>query len=131
MPSSIAETKASYQFNGIDTTLDDDGQPDDSGGLERRRRKFHLLITTNKTPNINTCRTVLSAAVIDYPPPTLINYGKKEQSQNLGADIVQGICDFLIGNEVRASDIVLIIHEGMTPFFDFRWCCMVADIRSR
>jgi hypothetical protein len=68
---------------------------------------------SNKTYNTNLCKTLVSAAVLNYPPPTLINYKREKIDARQGADIVKGIYNFLLGKEVRPSDLVLVIEEGL------------------
>jgi hypothetical protein len=72
------------------------------------------LITAKKaTPNL--CRTLLSAAVLNYPPATLINYESSDDDDRpSGADIVRKTYDFLSGKETQHDDLILVAEEGIT-----------------
>lgn len=54
----------------------------------------------------------MSAAVLNYPPPTLISYGNKEHDERPGADIVSNIFNFLYGKEAHDDDLILVVEEG-------------------
>ncbi|KAH6713544.1 hypothetical protein BKA61DRAFT_436308, partial [Leptodontidium sp. MPI-SDFR-AT-0119] len=72
--------------------------------------KFHLLIPTNNS-SVNLCKTLLSAAILNYPPPTLISYGESPDSERPGMDVVKNTFSFLLGKEVHDDDLVLIVDE--------------------
>lgn len=72
---------------------------------------FHLLIPSNVS-SVNVCKTLLSAAVLKYPPPTLLSYGKGGVSDKPGADLVSNTLRFLNGKQASDGDLVLIVEEG-------------------
>jgi len=80
-----------------------------------KKPKFHLLIPapdTNATANL--CKTLSSAAILNYPPPTLIHYGNEEKTfSRPGADIVRNIFSFLLGKEAHGDDLILVVEEGI------------------
>ena len=84
----------------------DTKNPDNS-----KKPKFHLLIPARK-PTVNLCKTLVSAAVLDYPPPTLINYGATEEEKRPGADVIRNTYKFFQGNEAHNDDMILIVEEG-------------------
>ncbi|KAH6672964.1 hypothetical protein B0J14DRAFT_60975 [Halenospora varia] len=74
---------------------------DDSQALIKKP-KFHLLIGTATNKSDHLCKTLLSAAILNYPPPTLLQYENEEQ-------IVPNINAFLLGKEIRDDDLVLVV----------------------
>jgi hypothetical protein len=92
---------------------------DDTTGLTNgteasKKPKFHLLIPTpdaRSTPNL--CKTLLSAVVLNYPPPTLLHYQEMGVNIRPGADVVRNIFSFLLGKEAHDDDLILIVEEGI------------------
>jgi len=79
-----------------------------------KKPKFHLLIPTpngRSTPKL--CKTLLSAAVLNYPPPTLLRYQETAVAIRPGADVVRNVFSFLLGKEAHDDDLILIVGEGM------------------
>ncbi|CAG8960626.1 hypothetical protein HYFRA_00013504, partial [Hymenoscyphus fraxineus] len=84
---------------------------------------FHLVVTTSDGPDglhtpyrRNLCKCLLSAAVLNYPPPVLVNYDRnltqrRNVTQKGELRNVQDIYDFLSSKEVGDSDLVLIVSE--------------------
>jgi hypothetical protein len=56
---------------------------------------------------------MLSAAILNYPPPTLIGYGAPGGSERPGADVVKNAFSFLLGKEAHEDDLILVVEEGM------------------
>ena len=73
--------------------------------------KFHLLIPSSK-PTANLCKTLLSAAILNYPPPTLVSYGASGGNEQLGDDVVRNTLGFLLGKEAHDDDLILVVEEG-------------------
>ncbi|KAG4028685.1 hypothetical protein MFRU_020g01240 [Monilinia fructicola] len=76
---------------------------------------FHLIIPARRR-SINLCRSLLSAAILNYPPPTLIGFelegkGPREQAAASPSQYLQHTLDFLSGRDVQDDDIVLILNE--------------------
>ncbi|KAH0537015.1 hypothetical protein FGG08_006150 [Glutinoglossum americanum] len=81
---------------------------------------FHLLIPASET-NPNLCKTLLSAFLLNYPPPTLINFGKRVDRDNRGkgdyTGKIRGVWDYLEKEErIADGDIVLVI-DGYDVWF--------------
>lgn len=75
---------------------------------------MHLLVPASK-PDVNLCRTVLSAAVLNYSTPTLINWGKEFHNDSLssgGSHLakISGVLHYLreVGKD-SDDDLVMII----------------------
>jgi hypothetical protein len=77
-----------------------------------RRPRFHLLIPAQK-PTPNLCRTLLSAAALNYPSPVLINYKANDSARQAAANIIHKTFDFLSSTEAQLDDLIMIIEEGM------------------
>jgi hypothetical protein len=76
-----------------------------------KKPKFHLLIPA-KSNSTNLCKTLLSAAILNYPTPTLVGYGTIESNERPGMEVTKNTYSFLLGKEARDEDLVLIIEEG-------------------
>ncbi|PVH68587.1 hypothetical protein DL98DRAFT_373447, partial [Cadophora sp. DSE1049] len=62
-------------------------------------------------PSASLCKTLLSAAILNYPPPTLIGYGGSPDSERPGMDGVKRTFSILTGKEVRDDDLVMVVSE--------------------
>ncbi|KAF4625476.1 hypothetical protein G7Y89_g12693 [Cudoniella acicularis] len=77
-----------------------------------KKPTFHLLISMpDNTRSANLCKTLLSAAILNYPPPTLIYHEKADDKTQSGYEIVRNVHNFLVGKEVHDDDLVLIVGE--------------------
>ncbi|KAI9876191.1 MAG: hypothetical protein M1830_007058, partial [Pleopsidium flavum] len=91
-----------------------------ASGLRNANPSFHLLIPASET-NANLCKTILSAFILNYPPPTLINFGKtfSGESWDNGTHTgkIRGIYNFLMDEkQVDDQDLVLVI-DGYDVWF--------------
>ncbi|TAQ90136.1 hypothetical protein B7494_g1556 [Chlorociboria aeruginascens] len=77
--------------------------------IQTIKPKFHLLIRATK-PTANLCKTVLSAAILNYPQPTLLGY-MQPNTESSAHDLINSIWKFLRGKEVEENDFVLIVDE--------------------
>ena len=91
-----------------------------ASGLKNGSPYLHLVIPASET-NANLCKTLLSTFILDYPPPTLINYGKNfsgdgwDKGTHTGK--IRGIYDFLTNPKlVDDQDLVLVI-DGYDIWF--------------
>lgn len=83
---------------------------------ENRKPRFHLLIAA-KNPSLNLCKTLLSAAALNYPPPVLINYGSTESVRQPAAEIIYKTHEFLNGDQAQDNDLIIIAEEGTRKKF--------------
>ncbi|KAF7856994.1 hypothetical protein EAF04_009754 [Stromatinia cepivora] len=97
-------------YNVIDGGRLDKTTPDNDTNTNIVRSKFHLIIPARKR-SANLCKTLISAAVLNYPPPTLIGFelDEKEGKDSSSSQYVQETLNFLNGKEVHDDDIVLIL----------------------
>lgn len=89
-------------------------------GLRKTTPSFHLLIpATHSNPNL--CKTLLSAFVLSYPPPTLINFGKvfNEDVWGEGSHIgkIRGVYEFLNDEKKVKDDDLVMITDGYDVWF--------------
>jgi hypothetical protein len=95
---------------------DDSQDPDlKNQSTSRKNPAFRLLIFANK-PTLNLCNSLLSAAILNYPPPTLLGYGQEGDRDRSGKDIVHSTLKFLEGKDMREDDLVLLVDERKYPF---------------
>jgi hypothetical protein len=76
-----------------------------------KKPKFHLLVPAMR-PSANLCKTLLSAAILNYPPPTLINYMGTEGRSRNNAGSMRSILQYLLGKETRDDDLVLVVEAN-------------------
>lgn len=88
--------------------------------LQKTNPSFHVLLPTlRRSPAL--CRTVTSAMILNYPPPTLISYGKElpkgAREADAMVDKLTSLHDYLANNRgVHDDDFVLIV-DGFDFFF--------------
>lgn len=91
----------------------DDTIPSKDTKTNTAMQRLHLIIPARKrSPNL--CKTLLSAAILNYPPPTLIGFDlddKEEQEDTPHTRYVQHTLDFSDEKEVQNNDIVLLLDE--------------------
>jgi len=90
---------------------DDDLEDKSPSNSIIKKPKFHLLIPAN-IPTANLCKTLLSAAILNYPPPTLVSYGATEGNNRAGVGVVRRTFSFLLGKEVHDDDLILVLEDG-------------------
>ena len=85
--------------------------------LTKGNPSFHLLIT-GATKSAKLCRTLLSATILGYPPPTLINY-RSETSDTEVVDLdVERVDDVLHRRHSGIADhVMVLIAEGGSTIF--------------
>lgn len=89
---------------------DDDVDPKHGDHHVFKRPKFHLLIPHKKVPDAQICKTILTAAVLNYPPPTLIS-GVGSGLGTQGSELTKGVFDYLRGKEVEDDDLAMVAEE--------------------
>ena len=116
----ILEDEArSYQ---VPVTLPEKYQINTTLNLLRARQQpsFHILIPASET-NEKLCKTLLSSFLLNYPSPTLINFGEvftgDSWDKGSHAGKIKGVYDFLNKDKkVRDDDLVLVI-DGYDVWF--------------
>ncbi|CAL3963293.1 unnamed protein product [Diplocarpon coronariae] len=109
IPTSIADAIAAYGEN-IEDTRWDDADSEDGSRIVIKKPKFHLLVPAHKA-TANLCRTLLSASVLGYPPPIMINYRGPIDYERPGVDVIRSTFSFLTGKEAHIDDLVLVVEE--------------------
>ncbi|KAE8356552.1 hypothetical protein BDV28DRAFT_126833 [Aspergillus coremiiformis] len=90
------------------------------GNLQKNNPSFHLIIPAKRKSSA-LCRMLTSAMILNYPPPTLINYGKKlsegAKEYDHMKDRIASIYNFLDKTQhVHDNDLALIL-DGTDFFF--------------
>ena len=88
--------------------------------VQTRDPSFHVVIPASAS-NERLCKTLLSSFLLNYPPPTLVNFGKIFTGDNWDngshAGKIKGVYSFLSGNsQVYDDDLVLVI-DGYDVWF--------------
>lgn len=91
---------------------------------ERPKGRLHLLIPATSS-NSDLCKLLLSAQILNYPTPILINYGAQEDMDEYVQHLakVEGILKYLEHVETSseyAEDLVLIV-DGYDVWFQVCW----------
>ncbi|BFZ62480.1 hypothetical protein YB2330_003574 [Saitoella coloradoensis] len=77
---------------------------------------IHLLIPATES-NEQFCRVLFSALINNYPPPYLVNYGKKYDDPAIArAQKIAGLNDYLLKSSVGENDTI-IIADGFDVWF--------------
>ncbi|KAI5271956.1 hypothetical protein E4T47_04711 [Aureobasidium subglaciale] len=93
-------------------------------GAQREPAYLHLLIPASH-PDPNLCKTVLSAGILNYPAPRLLNWNQNYDNPDLvegGSHIakISGIKAYLDNmDSARDSDLVLMV-DGYDTWFQLR-----------
>ncbi|KAL3428148.1 hypothetical protein PVAG01_01657 [Phlyctema vagabunda] len=80
-----------------------------------RPPRFHLLIQEKENRRRELCQTILSSAILKYPPPILVSSGAKQNVSDKAksqADVCE-ILDNLLGPEIHGDDMVLIVEDDV------------------
>ncbi|KAL8896551.1 MAG: hypothetical protein Q9207_007657 [Kuettlingeria erythrocarpa] len=89
-------------------------------GLQKTNPSFHLLIPATES-NSNLCKTFLSSFALAYPPPTLVNYGKRFEGDNWDkgthAGKIRGVYDYLSDNNKVSDEDMVLIMDGYDIWF--------------
>ncbi|KAF7961211.1 hypothetical protein EAE96_000877 [Botrytis aclada] len=79
--------------------------------------EFHLLIPARKK-SLTLCKTLLTASILNYPPPTLLGFisesdkkAEKEKETSVLQEI-QDTLDFLNGKGMHDEDLVLLLNAN-------------------
>jgi hypothetical protein len=85
--------------------------------LKKTTPNFHLIMSAEKDTDA-FCRTTLSAMILNYPPPTVINFHSKFRSDlQRGRAMLQSIRHYLNNVKyVHDEDLVLIV-DGENSWF--------------
>lgn len=96
-------------------------EDDRSTALAKSSPSFHLLIPASE-PKTDLCKTLLTAFVLGYPAPTLINWGKsrgefEEDWAHSHTEKIRGVYNYLNDkSKVKDEDLVLIV-DGYDVWF--------------
>ena len=85
---------------------------------------LHLLVPASEG-NANLCKTIFSAAALDYPTPQIVNWQRKFDDPNLifgGSHIakIEGILNFLRGLTPESDEDLALIIDGYDIWFQLR-----------
>ncbi|MCJ1398500.1 hypothetical protein MMC11_001700 [Xylographa trunciseda] len=88
--------------------------------VQSRDNSFHVLIPASAS-NDKLCKTLISSFLLNFPPPTLVNFGEIFTGDNWDngthAGKIKGVYNFLSeSSQVHDDDLVLII-DGYDVWF--------------
>ncbi|KAI9934321.1 hypothetical protein ASPWEDRAFT_170053 [Aspergillus wentii DTO 134E9] len=88
--------------------------------IQKTTSSFHLVLPARRTSPA-LCRTVTSAMIMDFPPPTLINYGKKPGRDSTDyddmAEMVTGVYEYLKNTPHIKDEDLALVADGLDFFF--------------
>ncbi|MCJ1282628.1 hypothetical protein MMC26_001953, partial [Xylographa opegraphella] len=109
--------------------------------VQIRDPSFHVIIPASAS-NERLCKTLVSSFLLNYPPPTLVNFGEIFTGDNWDngshAGKIKGVYNFLSGNsQVYDDDLVLVI-DGYDVWFQLppevlvkRYHTLIKDANQR
>ncbi|KFY23695.1 hypothetical protein V493_05677 [Pseudogymnoascus sp. VKM F-4281 (FW-2241)] len=71
--------------------------------------KFVLIIPARR-PSVALCKTLVSAAILNYPPPTLVGYGAENGNEEDGGATTDTL-KFLLSKQIQDGDLALVVDE--------------------
>ncbi|KAI9765147.1 MAG: hypothetical protein M1840_007740 [Geoglossum simile] len=80
---------------------------------------FHLIIPASGT-NPNLCKTLLSAFILNYPPPTLINFNRTFENnwgKSTHTSKIRGVWNYLAKEGHIADEDLVLIIDGYGVWF--------------
>jgi hypothetical protein len=85
---------------------------------------FHVLLPANEG-NADLCKTLFSAAALDYPTPRMINWGEDYKDLDVaygGAHIakIEGILGFLRQLGLQSDNEMVLVADGYDTIFQLR-----------
>ena len=84
---------------------------------------LHVLIPASR-PDVNLCKTMLSAGVLGYPSPVLINWNQTFETKGLvegGSHLakIPGIHEYLTSLDESHDEDIAIIVDGYDIWFQY------------
>ncbi|TGO33447.1 hypothetical protein BHYA_0246g00150 [Botrytis hyacinthi] len=79
--------------------------------------KFHLIIPARKK-SFNLCKTLLTASILNYPPPTLLGFKltsdetEEKEKETSTLQEIQDMLDYLNGKDMHDDDLVLLLNAN-------------------
>ncbi|KAK3063899.1 hypothetical protein LTS18_011839 [Coniosporium uncinatum] len=90
---------------------------------------LHLLVPASES-NAGLCRTLLSAALLDYPTLTLINWNQTFKSEDWShVAKIKAVYQHLQSSDINDDDLVLIV-DGYDVWFQLPMQVMVKQYRN-
>ncbi|MCJ1414432.1 hypothetical protein MMC32_000758 [Xylographa parallela] len=88
--------------------------------VQNREPSFHVVIPASAS-NDRLCKTLLSSFLLNYPPPTLVNFGENFTGDNWDkgshAGKIKGVYNFLNGNSRVYDDDLVLVIDGYDVWF--------------
>ncbi|KAF2493455.1 hypothetical protein BU16DRAFT_619781 [Lophium mytilinum] len=116
-PVEVPEPKEIFTPSNLTLEIENGDIKNVPSHLKKETPDFHLLMPATKD-NSNFCKTVLSAMIMDYPAPTIINFKEKfKNTTELERAKVKNIVNYLSDRKnVRNDDLVMIV-DGQDVYF--------------
>lgn len=92
--------------------------------LAPKRGFWHFLIPATRA-DLNLCKTILSATLLNYSAPTLVNWNRKYDNPSLsngGSHLakIPGILDYLTSLSSEYDDDLVLIVDGYDMWFQLK-----------
>ncbi|OBT66362.1 hypothetical protein VE03_04827 [Pseudogymnoascus sp. 23342-1-I1] len=72
--------------------------------------KFVLVIPARR-PSVALCKTLVSAAILNYPPATLVGYGAENNENEADGGATTDTLKFLMSKQIQDGDLALVVDE--------------------
>jgi hypothetical protein len=74
------------------------------------RNNFHLIIPA-RSSSLELCKTLVSAAILHYPPPTLVGYGVDNTGDEADGGATIDTLKYLLSKGAEDADLALVVDE--------------------
>lgn len=85
------------------------GESDSFSNSSIDGNKFVLIIPARR-PSVALCKTLVSAAILNYPPATLVGYGSENTNEADGGATIDTL-KFLLSKQIQDGDLALVVDE--------------------
>ena len=82
---------------------------------------FHVLVTAS-TPDVNLCKTIISAVLAGYPTPSLVNWARRfdsndEKKENPHIARITGVNEYLQNLDSSHDEDLVLVVDGYDIWF--------------
>ncbi|KFY14920.1 hypothetical protein V492_02321 [Pseudogymnoascus sp. VKM F-4246] len=70
-----------------------------------------VLVIPARRPSVALCKTLVSAAILNYPPPTLVGYGSENNENEADGGATTDTLKFLLSKQIQDGDLALVVDE--------------------
>lgn len=84
------------------------GNSSSNGSIDGNR---FVLVIPARRPSVALCKTLVSAAILNYPPPTLVGYGAENNENEADGGATTDTLKFLLSKQIQDGDLAVVVDE--------------------